>query len=246
MSSATTPRAPLRQPSVAVADRPPAAVGTPKRHVAWLAGGIVVSFAVPFVFADTLELPRDLYYLIYGVAVMLLCAGWMRDTGQSLHELVTRRWRLALVLGVLAAGLCVALVLASEDATSRPSGIGFVAAIVWRGLVYGAIDGLFLTAFPILVVFAALSTTKLRRRRRGLVAIGAAALAASLLMTATYHAGYSDFRSDKLRKPLAGDLIWAAPVLATWNPIGAPIAHAGLHTTAVVHSYETDLFLPPH
>jgi hypothetical protein len=27
---------------------------------------------------------------------------------------------------------------------------------------------------------------------------------------------------------------------------GAPIAHAGLHTTAVLHSYETETFLPPH
>ena len=25
-----------------------------------------------------------------------------------------------------------------------------------------------------------------------------------------------------------------------------PIAHAGLHTSAVLHSYETDTFLPPH
>jgi hypothetical protein len=27
---------------------------------------------------------------------------------------------------------------------------------------------------------------------------------------------------------------------------GAPIAHVGLHVGAVVHSYDTDLFLPPH
>ena len=45
---------------------------------------------------------------------------------------------------------------------------------------------------------------------------------------------------------MAGDLIWSAPVLATLNPIGAPVAHAGLHVAAVTHSYDTDLFLPPH
>jgi hypothetical protein len=65
-------------------------------------------------------------------------------------------------------------------------------------------------------------------------------------MTATYHLGYSDFRSAKLRQPVAGDVAWSAPTLLTLNPIGAPIAHAGLHMSAVLHSYETDLFLPPH
>jgi hypothetical protein len=65
-------------------------------------------------------------------------------------------------------------------------------------------------------------------------------------MTAAYHAGYSDFRSGKIGKPLTGDVVWSIPTLVTLNPIGSPIAHAGLHTSAVLHSYETDTFLPPH
>lgn len=69
---------------------------------------------------------------------------------------------------------------------------------------------------------------------------------ASPAVTATYHLGYSDFRSAKLRKPVAGDVIWSTPTLVTLNPLGAPIAHAGLHTSAVLHSYETKTYLPPH
>jgi hypothetical protein len=65
-------------------------------------------------------------------------------------------------------------------------------------------------------------------------------------MTAVYHAGYSDFRSDKVAKPLTGDAMWSIPTLVTLNPLGAPIAHAGLHVSAVLHSYDTDTFLPPH
>ena len=151
----------------------------------------------------------------------------MLDTGQSLRELVSRRVTLAIGLGLLAAAASVAIVLATEDAGSGPGGIELAGAVVWRGLFYGAIDGLLLTAFPIIVVFAALSESRLRRRKRGFAAVAAIALAASLLFTATYHLGYSDFRSAKVRKPVAGDLIWAAPVIATANPIGAPIAHAG-------------------
>jgi uncharacterized membrane protein (DUF485 family) len=150
------------------------------------------------------------------------------------------------VLGLAVAGLLTLIVLRTEDATSRPAGVELVGAVLWRGVLYGLADGLLLSAFPILVVFAMFAGTKLRERASGAIAIGIAALAASLLMTTVYHLGYSDFRSEKLRKPIAGDVVWSVPTLVTLNPIGAPIAHAGLHTSAVLHSYETDTFLPPH
>jgi hypothetical protein len=102
-----------------------------------------------------------------------------------------------------------------------------------------------LSAFPILLVFAALEHSRLRRRVGGLIATGAVAMVASLAMTAVYHAGYSDFRGSKLRKPVTGDLVWSVPTLATLNPVGAPIAHVGVHVSAIVHDYDTDLFLPP-
>jgi hypothetical protein len=74
--------------------------------------------------------------------------------------------------------------------------------------------------------------------------IDVVALAASVKMTGAHYLGYSDFRSEKVRKPMAGDLVWSVPTLVTLNPIGAPIAHASLHVTAVLH--DTDLYLPPH
>ena len=69
---------------------------------------------------------------------------------------------------------------------------------------------------------------------------------ASIAMTAVYHAGYSDFRSSKLSKPVTGDLVWSIPTLATLNPIGPPVAHVGLHVTALFHNHNSNLFLPPH
>jgi hypothetical protein len=107
------------------------------------------------------------------------------------------------------------------------------------------VDGLLLSAFPILAVFAA-AGSRLRRDFPATAGIGAVAILTSLVMTAAY-LGYSDFRSGKLLvKPVVGDLIWSVPTLATLNPVDALIAHAGMHVTTVVHSYETDTFLPPH
>jgi hypothetical protein len=215
-------------------------------HWAWLAGGFVLAFSVPYVLADVLEIDRDLFYGLYAASVMGLFALWSRATGYDLAAAVRRRWLAALLLGLAAAALLTVMVVRTEDATTRPDGLELVGAIAWRGVVYGITDGLLLSVFPILVVFAALAGTRLDRGLSGKAAIGAVALVASLAMTAIYHAGYSDFRSEKIRKPLVGDIVWSAPTLLTLNPIGAPIAHAGLHTSAVLHSYETDTFLPPH
>jgi hypothetical protein len=215
-------------------------------HWAWLAGGFVVAFLVPFLLADVLDVNRDVFYGLYALAVVGLFAVWSRATGYDLVAAVERRWIAALLLGLAAAALLTAMVLRTEDATSRPDGLELAGALAWRGIVYGIADGLLLSVFPILVVFAAFAGSRLDRRFTGKLAIGTIALAASLAMTAVYHAGYSDFRSDKIAKPLTGDVVWSVPTLVTLNPIGAPIAHAGLHTSAVLHSYETDTFLPPH
>ncbi len=215
-------------------------------HWTWLGIGYVVAFLVPFTLADALELDRDVFYGLYAIAVSALLWGWSHGTGYDLHAAVRRHLWLAIGLGLAAAAMLAVMVVRTDPATPRPHGLDLVAALGWRGVVYGATDGLLLSAFPILAVFAALSGGRLAARRRGRVAIGAAALAASVLMTAVYHLGYSDFRSSKVRKPVLGDTIWSIPTLVTLNPLGAPIAHVGLHVSAVLHSYGTETFLPPH
>jgi hypothetical protein len=217
-----------------------------RQQLAWLAAGLLVGFTVPFVFADVLQLPRDLYYAVYIAAVLVFFVLWARATGQRLDVMLRRRWRSAVVLGLLFGGVLSVVVLRTEPATSGPEGLALAGAVLWRGVAYGAADGLLLSVFPILAVFAAAEGSKLRRRRSGTVAVGAAALLASLVMTTVYHLGYSDFRSPLLARPVTADLVWSVPTLVTLNPIGTPITHAALHVTAVLHSYETDVFLPPH
>lgn len=124
--------------------------------------------------------------------------------------MIARRWKLAIGLGLAFAAISAFIATRAEDGSADPDGIQFIGALVWRGIVYGAVDAI--------------------------------AMIASVAMTAVY----SNFRSDKLRKPVTGDPIWSVPTLATLNPIGAPIAHAGLHVSAITHNYDTDLFVPPH
>jgi hypothetical protein len=215
-------------------------------HWLWLAGGYALAFLVPFVLADQLGLPRDLYYGLYALAVAAFFVAWARSTEQSIGALVRRRWPLAVALGLLVAAVLSVMVVRTDDATARPDGLELAGAVLWRGVVYGATDGLLLSAFPILAVFAAFAGSRLRASLPGTLLVGALALAASVAMAAVYHAGYAEFRSEKITKPVAGDVAWSLPTLVTLNPVGAPIAHVGLHVSAVLHSYETDVFLPPH
>lgn len=195
---------------------------------------------------DLATINRDLYYGIYAAAVFGFFALWLHHAVDRPRRLLTRNWELGFLLGIVFAGGTTAIAL-SEKATPHPHGLRFAAAIVWRGVVYGAADGVLLSVFPILVVFAAFSSRPLRERsKRAVAGIGALALAVSLIFTAVYHLGYPDFRGEKLRKPLIGDVTWSAPTLATLSPFGAPLAHIGLHVSAVVHAYDTKTYLPPH
>jgi hypothetical protein len=213
---------------------------------AWIAGGLVFSFLVPFVFADRLGLQRDLFYGIYVALLAAFLEAWLLASRMPLRELLARNWLRGILLGLVFAGVMTAVVLKTENAASHPGGLDFVGALLWRGVVYGIADGLLLSVFPILAVFAAFEDSHLRRRWPGKAAIGALALVVSLGVTASFHLGYSDFRSQKVKKPLIGDVIWSAPTLLTLSPLGAPIAHIGLHVAAVIHSYDTNVFLPPH
>jgi D-alanyl-D-alanine carboxypeptidase len=218
---------------------------THHRQWYWLGVGLVLFFLIPFALTDVVSLDRDVYYGVYIAAVFAFTGAWVGCELDARRATLTRNWRAGVGLGAIFAVVMVAIVV-REPATDRPEGLAFVAAIIWRGVLYGLADGVILSAFPILAVFAAFAGTRAVMRWHGKVAVGALALAVSLVFTAVYHAGYEDFRGEKVRKPVVGDAIWSLPTLATLSPFGAPIAHAGLHVAAVVHSYDTDVFLPPH
>ena len=70
-------------------------------------------------------------------------------------------------------------------------------------------------------------------------------LALVLVITATYHLGYEQFREDGIGPPETGNTIISIPALLTTNPLGSVIAHTSMHVAADIHAYETDTYLPP-
>lgn len=109
--------------------------------------GLVLAFLVPFVFADLLGVQRDVYYAIYAIATVTLLGRRLRAQGRPLSSVLLHRWPWAVVVGAAGAAVTVFAVLRVEDATPRPDGFELAAAVVWRGLVYGAVDGLLLAVW---------------------------------------------------------------------------------------------------
>ena len=248
------PLIPFRKDTIVTAAPTPLARPAPTHHLLvdsrirqllWLIAAAAIGFLVPYVFADRLDVPRDVYYAIYVATVASFFLLWTRANALSLRSMLTRNWRGALVLGALVGALLGAIAL-GYDSTPHPTGLEFYGAIVWRGIVYGAADGLLLGAFPVLAVFTAFPFLHGRAHILRTAGTGALAIIAALALTAAYHLGYPDFRGSKITAPIRGTAIWTAPTLLTLNPVGSMIAHVGLHVTAVTHSYEGDTFLPPH
>jgi hypothetical protein len=190
-----------------------------------------------------LDLQHDVYYGAYFAVTLAMLAGYVRIEHVDVRALFRRNWIWSVAVGIPTAAFVVWNVFRTDAATPRPHGAYFAFEVLWRGVGYGAVDALLLTAFPCVV-----ASTMLRGRLRGWRGRARyVALATALIwaITAAYHLGYPQIRQDGLGKPEIGNTIISVPMLATANPIGSIGAHALYHVTAVTHSYETRNFLPP-
>ncbi|HEX6031452.1 MAG TPA: hypothetical protein VFY90_08465 [Tepidiformaceae bacterium] len=212
-------------------------------QLGWYAGGVLLGFVVPFLFTSVFDLNHDLYYGIYFAAVGVFLGAYVRWTGLDVAELFRRNWKWSLVLGAIAAVLLVFNVYRREDATPRPDGAYFLFSLGWRGVLYGTVDALLLSAFPVAVAYALVSGRLDGIARKA--SFGALALGLTLVITATYHLGYEQYRDDGIGGPETGNAIISLPAILTANPLGSVIAHASMHVAADAHAYETDVFLPP-
>jgi hypothetical protein len=221
----------------------PRALPSAIRHLGWFAAVCVVAFLVPYLGVSILALQHDLFYLVYFAITLVLIGSYVRVERVSVADVFRARWRWSLGIGTVMAAFLVFNVFNTSDATARPHGGYFVFELLWRGLGYGLIDTLLLTVFPCLVAYALLHgkveglTGKLR--------FTALALPMVMIVTATYHLGYPQYRQDGLSRPETGNVLISIPTFATANPVGSFVAHASQHIAAVTHAYESRIFNPP-
>jgi len=213
------------------------------KHLIWIVIGALVGFGSSFIFGDLLTLPVDLYYLIYFGIILTFFIIYIRKTQLKVKEWFSMRLVWGILLGLIFGALMVKHVL-SRPETEKFAGAYLAWLIFWRGLVYGAIDGLLLSSFPWVVTWRAFDVEKKPLSKKIILTL--LAWFFILVVTTAYHFGYSDFRSRKIIQPNIGNTIISVPTLLSANPIGSPIVHAVMHITAIIHCPKTELFLPPH
>ena len=208
----------------------------------WFAVALVVGFSVPFIGSSVLKLQHDVYLGVYFAAVLGLVSAYALTTRLDVKAVARRNWKLGVLLGIVV-GFALVRNVFSDNGTPRPHGAYYVFELVWRGGIYGAMDALLLTVLPCLVVYRALGGPLSTWRRRA--SYVGASLALIVTITAVYHLGFAQYRHDGVRQPVTGNALISAPMLLTANPIGSIADHMAMHISAVTHTYETEVRLPP-
>jgi hypothetical protein len=204
----------------------------------WILLLCAAGFGISAVFAGELRFSRDLVvvaYLLVGGGVLLAFLSHHREVFR--HALQRHR-RVGILVG-LGIGALLAFTVLQQPRSPGPSGLKLAWSLVWLGLVYGLLDGLLLSVAPVMVWDHTPGTP--RRLRH--VALG---FAASMLVTALYHAGYPEFRGPQLSRPLVGNAVLTAGYLLTGSVATPLLGHVIMHGAAVLHGLETTLQLPPH
>jgi hypothetical protein len=213
------------------------------RHAAWFALVCGVAFLIPYLGVSVLDLQHDVFYLLYFAVTVALVATYARVERVDVAEIFRRRRRWSLLVGAILAGFLIFNVFKTADPTARPQGAYFAFELLWRGVGYGMIDTLLLTIFPCFVAYELLHGRV--AGLKGKVRLTAVTLPLVLVITATYHWGYPQYRQDGLSRPETGNVLISIPTFATANPIGSAVAHVSQHVTAVTHAYESRIFNPP-
>lgn len=219
-------------------------IAGPNSALRWLGAAAILFFLVPLIGTDWLELQPDLYYLGYFTVAVLFFAAFVATHASALRPLWTANLWQSLVVGALAGG-ALAVGVFNQTATPHPDGWRYGFQIVWRGLVYGSVDALTLYVFPAAVAYLLMRGDRQGLRRKA--GFAGLALVLSLLMTTTYHLGYSEYRDSTIRYPEIGAVVANVPTVVTGNPLGAVVAHDAMHVSAVVHQNEggAQHMLPP-
>ncbi len=212
----------------------------------WILAAAVLGFAVAAVFAGVFRLPRSVYLIFYVALVAPFLYGFARWSNLSIGNLIRHNWIWGLVGAVIISAFLVRNIL-SQPASAHSQGLALVFDVAWLGVVYGALDALFLSVLPVLATWQAFTALGWTNSLGGKILVGAIALILSLLVTTAYHLGYPEYRiSGGVTGPSIGNGVMSFGYILTNNPITAVFSHIAMHTAGVFHGPATVLQLPPH
>jgi hypothetical protein len=193
-----------------------------------------------------LRLPRGVFLVVYLALAAPFLYGFVRWSRLSVGELIRHNWIWGLVGAALVGAFTVRNIL-SQPASPHSQGLALAFDIAWLGIVYGALDALFLSVLPVLATWQAFSALGWTQTLGGKILVGAIALVASLFVTVAYHLGYPEYRvAGGVMGPSIGNGVMSLGYILTNNPISAVFSHIAMHIAGVLQGPATVMQLPPH
>jgi len=214
-------------------------------HLVWILVAGVVGFGITAVFAGWLRLERGgviLAYLVIAGGFLYAYTAWSQV---DLLAVVRQRWLLGLA-GVAVVGFIAARNVARQPTSPRTHGVQLAFDLFWCGLVYGLLDGVFLSVMPLVATWQAFAQLGWLNSWAGTLGAAIVAMLASTYVTTAYHWGYPEFRGKEVGMPILGNGLMSLGMILTRNPLAAVVSHAVMHVAAVMHGMEGTIQLPPH
>jgi hypothetical protein len=213
-------------------------------HLGWIGGACVIGFLVSFISTDLAALPRNWFVLVHLLVNGTFVLAYARSVAFGWRDW-SSRWQIGVTVGLVAAAISIAFVL-SRPPSSSPGGLQSAIAVVWLGVVYGAVDAILLTVLPANSIVSIARARGWLTQWWGVPASAVVALGASVAVTVSYHAGFPEFQGPRIVDPVIGNTIFTLSYLATLSPIAPVLSHSAMHIAAAIHAYQTSIPLPPH
>jgi hypothetical protein len=215
-----------------------------QRGKSWTLGAAAAGAMSSAIASGWLHLSREWFVLVHLVVVAAFTWAFASYHGLTVRTQLGRRWLPGLVVGLFVGALLARQVF-GQPGSPRSSGLALTGDIAWFGVIYGTIDALLLTVVPVIALYGLRPAEELAqsnlRLRWALIA-----LAGSALVTAAYHAGFTEFRGPQLLQPVIGNLLITLAYLLSGSPLAAVVSHVVMHVAAVLHGMATTIQLPPH
>ena len=212
--------------------------------LAWLGVILIASFLITWVLTDLFRVGRTVYIGLLALMTGALTYGYLTWSGTDVWGFVRAHWAWGLLGAFLSGGITAVAARRMRDAPAAAPvhGIGRALGVAWEDIVYGAAEGILLSALPVLTVWQALERVGWTGGWAGKLGTGALAVSASLVVIAVHHLGYREFRGRQLVYPVAGCVWFTLAYLLTASPIAAAVGHMGLHAGLGAYGRQ----LPPY
>lgn len=181
-------------------------------------------FGLPLLFVNLLDIPVDLYYLIFLLSTAGFLIYYKKSSSLKARASLKSGWALGFILALFfGLGFISYSLVDSPGLLATFKSVGFT-AILWRGIVFGIASGIMISVFPFVVTWRALAGTNPGNFRR--IGIIVAAVFFVALTSVSYSIGLRGRGQDYLRDRITTNLIASIPTLVSGNPMAAPIAGA--------------------